>query len=119
MKEVKALRYAFFSMALLVLAVLFLYLIFKTNKIGRDDAMFAELFVIVFVMAYNFFKMDSYLKRYSDVKAFFNFMSFVSIVALIVAYYYNVVLFYYVSGVTFASVMLTIVLWVKDLRREL
>ena len=113
MKEVKALRYAFFSMALLVLAVLFLFLIFKTNKIGRDDAMFAELFVIVFVMAYNFFKMDSYLKRYSDVKAFFNFMSFVSID------YYNVVLFYYVSGVTFASVMLTIVLWVKDLRREL
>jgi hypothetical protein len=119
MKEVKALRYAFVSMALLVLAVLFLFLIFKTNKIGRDDAMIAELFFIVLVMALNFFKMDSYLKRYSDVKAFFNFMSFASIVALIVAYNYDVVLFYYVSGVTFASVMLTIVLWVKDLRRAL
>ena len=119
MKNKKVLRYAVLSMALTILSVCLLYFIYEHNKIGRDYAMMIELGILVACMAYNFFNISDYLERYADVKAFYNVLSFVCICITIYIYYQNKELFYFISGITFASLTITIALWIKYIRKEI
>ena len=79
MKKVGALRCAFYSIVAMIICVLVLYFIYKHNKIGRDEAMLVELGILTTGISYNLTKLNEYLKRYADVKAFYNIISFLCI----------------------------------------
>lgn len=118
-REIKAVRYAFFSMLLTTIYILLLYWFFNKGKIGRDDSMIIELIIIFASITYNIFKIKTYIKKYEEVKMLFNLISIASIIGSIYTYCSNIVLFNYVSGITFTSVIITISLWIQYIRKEI
>lgn len=118
-REIKAVRYAFFSMLLTTIFILLLYWFFNKGKIGRDDSMIIELIIIFASITYNIFKIKTYIKKYEEVKMLFNLISIASIIGSIYTYCSNIVLFNYVSGITFTSVIITISLWIQYIRKEI
>ena len=118
-REIKAVRYAFFSMLLTTIFILLLYWFFNNGKIGRDDSMIIELIIIFASITYNIFKIKTYIKKYEEVKMLFNLISIASIIGSIYTYCSNIVLFNYVSGITFTSVIITISLWIQYIRKEI
>ena len=118
-RETKAVRYAFFSMLLTTIFILLLYWFFNKGKIGRDDSMIIELIIIFASITYNIFKIKTYIKKYEEVKMLFNLISIASIIGSIYTYCSNIVLFNYVSGITFTSIIITISLWIQYIRKEI
>ena len=118
-REIKAVRYAFFSMLLTTIFILLIYWFFNKGKIGRDDSMIIELIIIFASITYNIFKIKTYIKKYEEVKMLFNLISIASIIGSIYTYCSNIVLFNYVSGITFTSVIITISLWIQYIRKEI
>ena len=118
-REIKAVRYAFFSMLLTTIFILLLYWFFNKGKIGRDDSMIIELIIIFASITYNIFKIKTYIKKYEEVKMLFNLISIASIIGSIYTYCSNIVLFNYVSGITFTSIIITISLWIQYIRKEI
>ena len=113
------LRCAFYSMLATIISVLVLFYIHKHNKIGRDNAMLVELGILVIGISYNFSKLDAYLERYADVKSFYNILSILSICISIYTYFQSKELFYFITGITSTSVVITLALWIKNLRKEI
>ena len=119
MKKVGALRCAFYSIVAMIICVLVLYFIYKHNKIGRDEAMLVELGILTTGISYNLTKLNEYLKRYADVKAFYNVISFLCICLSTYIYFKNEELFNFFTGITLASILITISLWIKNMRTEI
>ena len=113
------LRCAFYSMLATIISVLVLFYIYKHNIIGRDTAMLVELGILVIGISYNFSKLDAYLERYADVKSFYNILSILCICISIYIYFQSKELFYFITGITFTSVVITLALWIKNLRKEI
>lgn len=118
-RKIIAVRYAFSSMLLTTIFILLLYWLFNKGKIGRDDSMIIELIIIFASITYNIFKIKTYIKKYEEVKMLFNLISIASIIGSIYTYCSNIVLFNYVSGITFTSVIITISLWIQYIRKEI
>ena len=119
MKRKGALRCAFYSMIATIFSVLVLYFIYRHYKIGRDVTMLMEMGIIVLSVSYNFSKFNDYLERYADVKSFYNILSFLSICISIYIYFQNIELFYFISGITFAIILIDLSLWIKNLGKEI
>jgi hypothetical protein len=119
MKNKKAVRYAFGSMVLTTISICILYLVCKYNKVERDYAILIELGILVSCISYNLTKLDVYIEKYADVKAFYNVFSFISVCIAIYIYFQNKYVFQFVSGIAFVSVANTLALWIKYIRKEI
>jgi hypothetical protein len=78
-----------------------------------------EFVTIVLCLAFNVTRLDDYIIKYDDVMASLSFINFLTIGVTIYAYTRSLVLFYFISGIPFVSVTITVALWIKDIRKEL
>jgi len=118
MKKNKGLRYINISMLLTVLSVLVLYFYYSFGKCRRDEIMLFELGILMFSLTFNISEIPLYLKKYNETQPILCVWVLVTLVATVVAFAYNTLLAFFLSGPAVLTIVLVVLMWLHNLFQE-